>query len=78
MNIKVFYVDDTFYYQTTFWGYATVNASCRTERKKSFSAQDLKDVLPDPFFLLQDSTQINQVESQLEAPEGSVNALWQK
>ena len=75
VNIKVFYLDDTFNYQTTFWAYATVNASCRTEKKKCFSSRRLSRPF---FFFSQDSTQINQVESQLAAPEGSVNALWQK
>lgn len=76
VNIKVFYLDDTFNYQTTFWAYATVNASCRTEKKKCFSSRRFSR--PFLFFFPQDSTQINQVESQLAAPEGSVNALWQK
>ena len=70
VNIKVFYLDDTFNYQTTLWAYATVNASCRTEKKKFFQTFF--------FFFSQDSTQINQVESQLAASEASVNALWQK
>lgn len=49
MNIKVFYLDDTFNYQTTFWAYATVNASCRTEKKKCFSSR-LKKCFSRPFF----------------------------